>query len=203
MYGLQEKLWKRVWWGFSQEIPKQLGFCDGDINKFYLMLRKGVHRYEDMNSWQRLNEISLPGKKEFYSNLTMENITDADFKHARIWDFGIPNPRQYHDLYMQSNALLSADVFEIFCSKCRAIYNVDLVFFFSAPRLAWQICLRKTEVKLELLEDIDMLLAVEKGIKDEMCHVIHRYTKANNEYMKNYDSHKESSFLVYWDVNSL
>ena len=73
----------------------------------------------------------------------------------------------------------------------------------SAPGLAWQAASRKTEVKLELLTDIDMLLMVEKGVRGGICHVIHRHAKANNKYMKNYDKNKESSYLKYWHVNEL
>ena len=83
------------------------------------MLRKGVYPYEYMGSWQKFSETPLQNK-EFYSNLTMENITDADNKHAkRVWkDFGVQNPGEYHDLYIQSNTLLLVDVFDSFHSKC-------------------------------------------------------------------------------------
>ena len=67
---------------------------------------------------------------------------------------------------------------------------------------AWQAALKKPEVKLELLTDIDMLLMAEKGIRDGICHAIHRYAKANNKHMKDYDKNKESSYLNYWDVNN-
>ena len=75
----------------------------------------------------------------------------------------------YHDLYVQTDTLLLADVFEIFSDKCIEIYELDPSYFYSAPGLAWQACLKKTEVKLELLTDINMLLMVEKGIRERMC----------------------------------
>ena len=75
--------------------------------------------------------------------------------------------------------------------------------FLSAPGLAWQVCLKKTRVKFKLLTDVDMLLIVEKGIRDGICHSIHRYAKANNKYMKNYDKDMESSDLEYLDANNL
>ena len=87
-------------------------------------------------------------------------------------------------MYVQSDTLLLADVFENFRNKCIEIYELDPAHFLSAPGLAWQACLKKTEVKLELLTDIDMLLMVEKGIRGGICHAIHRYAKANNKYMK-------------------
>ena len=82
---------------------------------------------------------------------------------------------------------------------CLKIYHLDLVKFLSALGLALQATLKKTEVKLELLTDIDMLLMVEKGIRGGMCHSIHQYANGNNKYMKDYDKNKE---LKYWDVNN-
>ena len=86
---------------------------------------------------------------------------------------------------------------------CLEIYELDPVYFVSAPGLAWQACLKKTGVKLELLTDIDMLLMVEKGTRGGICQAIHRYAKANNKYMKNYDKNNESSYLKYLDANNL
>ena len=81
--------------------------------------------------------------------------------------------------------------------------NLILLIFLSATGLAWQACLKKTEVKLELLTDVDMLLMVEKGMRGGIYHAIYRYGKANNKYMKNYNKDKEESFLQYLDDNSL
>ena len=86
---------------------------------------------------------------------------------------------------------------------CLKTLNLILKKFISVPGLAWQAALKKTEVKLELLADIDMLLMVEKGIWEWIYHAIHRYAKANNKYMKGYDKNKESPYLKYWDVNNL
>ena len=91
--------------------------------------------------------------------------------------------------------LLLADVFENFRNKCIEIYELDPAHFVSAPGLVWQACLKKTRVRLELLTDIDMLLLVEKGIRGGICHSTHKYAKANNKYMKNYDKDMESSYL--------
>ena len=86
---------------------------------------------------------------------------------------------------------------------CIKVCELDPAHFLSAPGLEWQVCLKKTKVKLQILTDVDMLLMVEKGIRGGICHAIYRYAKANNKYMKNYNNHKEESFLQYLDDNSL
>ena len=96
-----------------------------------------------------------------------------------------------------------ADVFENFRNKCIEIYKLDPAHFLSAPGLSWQACLKKTKVELELLTDIDMLLMVEKGTRGWICQAIHRYAKANNKYMKNYNKDIISSYLMCLDVNNL
>ena len=95
--------------------------------------------------------------------------------------------------------LLLADVFENFRNKCLEVYELDPAHFLSLPGLAWQACLKKKNVELELLTNYDMLLMVEEGI----CHSIHRYAKANNKYMKDYNENIESSYIQYLDPNNL
>ena len=106
-----------------------------------------------MESWGRFNETSLPDKKAFYSNLNMEDITDVDHRHAKrvFKSFSNKNLGDYHDLYVQSDTLLLVDVFENFRNMCIKVYELDPVHFLSAPVLSWQTCLKKTGVKLELL----------------------------------------------------
>ena len=180
-------------------------FFNGDLDKFILLLRKGIYPYVYMDSWQRFVETSLPDKEAFYSNLNMEDITDVDYRHGKtVFEYRInKNLGDYHDLYVQSDTLLLADVFENFRNTCIKVYELYPANFISAPGLAWQACLKKTEVKLELLTDVDMLLMVGKGIRRGICHAIYRYAKANNKYMKNYNKDKEESFLQYLDANNL
>ena len=125
--------------------------------------------------------------------------------HAqRVWDaFGIRNLGEHHGLYVQTDTLLLAVVYEQFRDKCIKIYGLDPSHFLSAPGLAWQACIKKTNVNLELLTDVDMLLMIEAGIRGGMCQSVHRYAKANNKYMKNYDKSIESSYLTYLDANNL
>ena len=185
-----------------QRFANTYEFCNRDLNKFILLLRKGVYPNEYMDSWQRFDETPLPDKEAFYSNLNMEDITDVDYRHGKkVFEYLIKNNLgDYHDLYVQSDTLLLADVFEHFRNMCIKVYELDPAHILSAPGLAWQACLKKTEVKLELLTDVDMLLMVEKGIRGEICHAIYRYAKANNKYMKNYNKYKEESFFQYFQT---
>ena len=157
-------------------------FCNGDINKCILLLRKRVYPYEYIDTWGRFDKTSLPDKEAFYSNLNMEDITDVDYRHAKrvLKNITNKNLRGYHDLYVQSDTLLLADVFGNFRNMCIKVYELDPAHFLSAP--GWQACLKKTDVKLELLTDFDMLLMVEKGIRGGICHAVHRYVNINNRY---------------------
>ena len=145
-----------------------------------------------MDEWEKFNEDKLPDKENFYSKLNKEHITDEDYPHAqKVWNtFNIKNLGEYHDLYVQSHTGLLADVFDNFRDKCIEIYRVDPAYFLTAPGLAWQACLKKTEVELELLTDNDMLNLFEKVIRGRMCQASYRYVKANNKCMKNYDKNK-------------
>ena len=138
------------------------------------------------------NETSLSEKEEFYCNLNMENITDAGYMHAKgvCKGFEIKHLGKYHDLYLKSDTLFLDDVFK------NVRYHLDPVkFCFSSSK--------KTEIKLEVLSDIDMLLMVEKRIRGGICHASYRHAKADNKYMKNYNKNKESSYHKYWDVINL
>ena len=109
---------------FNKELIKGFAstyeFCDRDINKLILLLRKGVYPYEYMDSWKKFNETSLPNKEDFYSNLNMEGITDVGYRHAKkvFKNLNNKNIGDYHDVYVQSDILLLADVFENFRNKC-------------------------------------------------------------------------------------
>ena len=106
-------------------------------------------------------------------------------------------------MHVHSDTLLLEAIFESFKNKCLEIYELDPAHFFSAPRLAWQACLKKTKVEVKLLTDADMLLMVEKGIRSRIRYAKHRHVKASNNYTKDYDPSIESSYLMYWDVNNL
>ena len=184
---------------FNKDLIKKFkntySFCNNDLNKFVLLLRKWVYSYEYADTWERFSEISLPSKEDFYSNLNMEDI--IDYRHANnvFKVFKLENLGDYHDLYVQSDTLLLADVFNNFRDMCLKAYELDPAHFLSLPGLAWQACLKKTNIELELLTDYDMLLMVEKGIRGGICHSIHQYARANNKYIKNYNNNAESSYI--------
>ena len=126
---------------FNKELIKRFAniyeICNGDINKFILLLRNGVYPYEYMNSWERFDETSLPDKETFYSSFNLEDITNIDHRHAKrvFKNFNNKNLGDYHDLYVQSDTLLVADVFENFRNMCIKVYEVDFAHFLSAPGL--------------------------------------------------------------------
>ena len=132
---------------------------------------------------------------DFYSSLNMEDILEIDYRHAtKVFNkLSIKNLGEYHDLYVQSNTLFLADVFESFRNPA---------YFLSLPGLACQACLKRTGVLLELVSDIDMLLMIEERIKGGICHSVLMHAKANNNYMKDYDENKDDSFLIYTDYNN-
>ena len=194
---------------FNKELIERFAntykFCDNDLDKFIMLLRKVVYPYEYIDEWDKFNEKIIPGKESFYSNLTLENISETDYAHANnvFKKVNINNLGEYHDLYVRSNTLLLADIFENFRQACLKNYELDAAHFVSLPGLAWQACFKKTNVELELLTDYDMLLMVEEGIREEICHAMQRYAKANNKYMNDYDRRKKPSYIQYLDANNL
>ena len=160
-----------------------------------------------MNTWiAGIQHVLLQPKTDFYVKLILESISDEDYAHAQDVGgvFEIKNRGEYYDLYVQSDTSLPVDVFEYFRNMCLEIYELDPVCFVSAAGLAWQAMLiKKTEVKLELLTDYDMILIIEKGIRGGICQATHRYAKADNKYLKSYDKNSESSYIEYLDVKNL
>ena len=181
--------------------------CNGDLDKFFIIIKKRgiLYPYEYMNSWNKFNETNNPPFEKYYSRLNMSNISKEDYLHSqKIWSiFNIKNIGEYHDLYVKTDVLLLTDVSENFRKMCYNIYELDPIKYVSAPNLAFQACLKKTNKKLELLTDMDMLLMFEDGIRGGVCQAIILYLKANNKYLKNYNKSIHSSFVKYLDANNL
>ena len=151
-----------------------------------------------MDEWLKFTETKLSEKEEFYSNLNMDDCTDANYMHAKrvCKDFEIKHLGECHDLYLihyhdikiwfVSDTLLLAYFSENFRKMCLKIYHLNPVKFVSAPKLAWKLASRKDRSKITIIR-IDVLLMVLTGIRGGICHTIHRYAKANNKYMKDND----------------
>ena len=170
-----------------------------------LLRRKGVYPYEYVDNIERFGETQLPPIEAFYSNLSREHISDEDYQHAQqIWSvLGCKTLGDYHDIYLRTDVLLLADVFETFRSTSMQHYGLDPAHYFSAPGMSWDALLKKTKVQLELLTDINMHLFMEKGLRGGVCMVSTRFAKANNPQCPDYDSTKPNSWVMYLDSNNL
>ena len=182
------------------------GFENYSDHQRELLIRKGIYPYEYMDSWDRFEETILPPKKSFYSTLSMSGVSETDYEHARkVWrEFGINDMGEYHDLYLKTDVILLTNVFEAFRNVCLNNYGLDPAHFFTAPWLAWEACLKKTGIRLELLLNPDMLLMFERRIRGGIMQSFHRWAVANNPYMgSEYDPGKPTKYLHYLDANNL
>ena len=170
-----------------------------------LLERKGVYPYDYVDSPARLEETQLPPKSAFYSRLTETDISEADYTHAQeVWaTFNLNTLGDYHDLYIKTDVLLLADVFEQFRSTCMVHYGLDPAHYYTAPGLSWDAMLKMTEVELELLTDVDMHLFVESGIRGGVSMISGRHAVANNTYVPDYDSNRPTTHITYLDANNL
>ena len=159
-----------------------------------------------MDSWERFNETTLPNKKAFYSKLYLEDIADEDYIHAQkvFEEFKLKNICSISMIYMFKAIHYCLKMyFKILEVNVLNYMNLILLIFLPAPGLVWQAYLKKERVKSELLTNNDMLMMVEKGIRGGIYPAVHRYVKANNKYMQNYNKNIESSYLMYLDTNNL
>ncbi|GFW95212.1 c2H2-type domain-containing protein [Trichonephila clavipes] len=174
-------------------------------NKIQLLLRKGIYPYEYVDNFQKFSEIALPPASAFYSTLSGEHVSAEDYEHAKnVWStFKIKSLGEYHDLYVSSDVLLLADVFENFRKICLKNYELDPAHLITSPSLAWQACLKMCQQPLELFTSIDMHLFIEKGIRGGISTICKRYARANNRYLENYDPSSPSKYIIYLDANNL
>ena len=170
-----------------------------------LMTRKGVYPYDYMDSFEKFNQNELPTKEAFYSIINDQHISDEDYQHAKkVWNaFKCKNMGQYHDLYLGSDVLLLADVFESFRRTCLSYYKLDPCHYFTSPGLSWDAMLKMTKVELELMTDIDMFQFIEKALRGGISYISHRHGVANNKYIKGYNKKMPSKYLMYLDANNL
>ena len=170
-----------------------------------LMSQKGVYPYNFMDSFEKFNQTELPNKDQFYSILNDQHITDDEYDHAnKVWNtFMIKTMGEYHDLYLVSDVLLLIDVFENFRKTCMQYYKLDPCHYFTSLGLSWDAMLKTTNIKLELMTDIDMFQFIKKGMHGGVSYIANRYGNANNKYMKEYDEKVPSKYIMYLDANNL
>ena len=188
----------------AEEFPiMQRNFPEEKKRK--LLLKKGIYPYEYMDSFERFAEAQLPEKESFYSSLSGRGITEEEYSRAKqVWaEFGCRNLGDYHDLYVKTDTLLLADVFENFRRVCQEKYGLDPSHYYTAPGLSWDALLKKTEVELDLLTDMDMHMMIERGMRGGITMVGKRHAKANNPQVEGYDPEKPTSYITYLDANNL
>ena len=183
--------------------------------QFLLMISKGVYPYEYINNYDKLNDKQLPPIEKFYSRLSNEHIKKEKYEQAgKVWNiFSCNTLLDYHNLYLNSDVLLLADVWDNFRNTCYKIYGLDTNYYYTAPSLSWDALLKhcnenyiekyNKEFYIELLTDIDMFQMNEKGIKGGLSQISKRYAKANNKYMTNYNNKLDDEYILYLDANNL
>ena len=188
-----------------ENFKKKWNHLDFEVfTKF--MTRKGVYPYTYMDSADKFRETKLPAKLDFFNDLTRKHITDEDFAFVNeLWEtFSLKNLGELHDLYMETDTLLLADVFENYRKTIFNHYDLDPIHFYTAPSLSWSAGLKFTNVKLEIPSDIDMHMFFDRGLRGGISLVTNHYAKANNKLMKEYyDSKTKQSYIMYVDANNL
>ncbi|CAH0555862.1 unnamed protein product [Brassicogethes aeneus] len=180
-------------------------FSELPDDQFKLLTKKGVMPYDYINSFERFDETSLPSVEKFYNKLENKPCPRRHYLRAQhVWSaFSCQSLGDYVDLYMKTDIMLLADVFEQFRTSCIKTYDLDPAHYFTLPGFTWDAMLKYTKQELELLTDLDMFLFVEKGIRGGLSQVCSkRRARANNKYVNNYDPSKPQTFLMYFDVNN-
>ena len=186
-----------------------------------LMTSKGIYPYDYIDSYDKLLLDKLPEQKDFHSRLYNSDCTDDDYEKAQnVWyKFGCETFLDYHNLYLKSDVLLLADVWEAFRNTCYKNYGLDCEYYYTAPGLSFDAMLKLTGIELELFTDVEMYEFCEGGIRGGLSQISTRYAKANNKYMSTkpsenkydssdntlhyYDENTEESYIIYLDANNL
>ena len=193
-------------------LASNMDFDDFKITRKYfpndddakLMTRKGVFPYDWWDGADKFDITEFPPIEEFYSKLYEERISAEDYERGKeVFNKYCKNMKDYHDLYLRTDVYILADVFEKFRRTSHATYGIDPVWYISLPSYTWDCGMKFTDVELQLLTDPNMYLFIERGIRGGVSMINHRYAKANNKYMQDYDDNKESSFITYLDANNL
>jgi hypothetical protein len=201
--------YRKVFANVSQQFP--------DDKQFYLVLQKGIYPYDYISEYNKLLETKeLPTIDQFYSKLNDCHCDEKDYERAKlVWnEFKCETLLDYHTIYLMSDVLLLADIFEAFRLTCLNIYGLDPAYYFTAPSLSWDAFLKhktdeykaegKGNFEIELLTDIDMVQLFENSIRGGLSQISKRYAKANNKYMpETYNPKLKDEYLLYLDCNNL
>jgi hypothetical protein len=183
------------------------GFPENNQKQNNLLTQKGIYPYDHMKDWKSFDEEKLPSKECFYSKLNKCHVDSEDYERAQlVWKlFKCKNMGDYHDLYLKTDVLLLADVFENFRKICLKAYKLDPLHYFTSPGLSWDSMMKMTDVKIETYTDkqADMSLMIENGNRGGICMITKRFAKANNKYLRGFNEKKMRKFLMYLDANNL
>jgi hypothetical protein len=195
-----EKLVKSLARDSFRHVRKHLGSND-------LLFAKGIFPYEWFDSFEKFDALKLPPREAFYSEMNEECITDEEYARAQtVWTtFNCQNFKDYHDLYLKTDVLLLADVFENFRDVSITTYGLDPAHYLTTPSLTWDACLKYTNVELGLITEPEIFLFFEGGMRGGISVISNRYARANNPYLKSedYDSSQPHSYIIYLDANNL
>ena len=164
-------------------------------NDFKLLCRKGIYFYDYFTSLEILKQKEFPKISRLFSKLTGERCCIKDYLHALYTykHFNMKSLQEYHDLYLETDTLLLADVFEKFRALCLKDYGLDPVYYYTTPNMAWDALLKMTKINLELLTDIDMYLMFERSERGGISQVCaKRYSKSVGDIS-----------IKYFDANNL
>ena len=189
---------------FSDNDFKYLSqeFC-GDLLK--LGKQNDVYPYEHMDSFEKVFKDKFTDRCRYFSSLKGKCISENDYSNAtNFWNtFERNTMGDYHDLYLKTDVLLLADVFEKFINTYLEYYGLIPCHYFTSLGLSWDAMLKMTEIELDLISDIDMHLFIEKRMRGGISNIAKRCSKASNKYMQSYDVNVPSKFITYLDANNL
>jgi hypothetical protein len=172
-----------------------------------LLYAKGIFPYEWFDTFNKFDDAELPPRDSFYSNLNEEGITEEEYARARnVWTtFECQKFKDYHDLYLKTDVILLADVFENFRDLSLKTYELDPAQYVTTPSLTWDACLKHTKISLDLITDAEMFTFFESGMRGGISVISNRFARANNPYLKpeDYDKTKPNSYICYLDANNL
>ena len=182
------------------------------IDKIRILKRKDAYLYEWVDSYEKFKHPSLPERNCFYSSLKDDerdnndgHISDDQYLDLQnVWDiFNFNTLEDFHDHYLKKDVLLLADIIEKFISTDLKYHGLDPCHYFSAPGLSWDAMLKMTKIELEKIGDPDKYMFFEQGMRGGVSYIIKRYSKANNEYCKDYDKEKPKNYIIHLDMNNL